>query len=266
MIVYTRGDVVRLSGSLMKNQWLTIKAAANLLLQDHPQGIIIDCAELGHVSEDGAMTFLDAMKDITAAGSRIVVANLPEAVMNELKSIPGIRSQLPIASSIEEARASLDLLSNENTASLARIGKENPIIIPIIKGFDTEFSLSIAGRIAKDTKQKVVLIYLMEVARNLPLGTPLPEQEKAANDALNDAGKLASLANLSVIRYVERVRHMEEGLLNVLHHYDASYILLSLNSTIVTDDPLLTLVNLLMLRAPCNLIIGKRNPGENVNS
>jgi anti-anti-sigma regulatory factor len=264
MIVYTRGDVVRLSGSLMKNQWLTIKAAANLLLQDHPQGIIIDCAELGHVSEDGAMTFLDAMKDITAAGSRIVVVNLPDAVLNELKSIPGIRSQLPISSSIEEARASLDLMSDNQANSSSRAGMENPIIIPLIKGFDTEFSLLIAERIAKDTKQKVILIYLMEVARTLPLGAPLPEQEKAANEALNDAGKMAAKSNLTVGRYVERVRHMEEGLLNVLQHYDASYVLVSLNTTIMVDDPILTLVNLLIQRAPCNLIIGKRKHEENV--
>src|SRR5215470_1559686 len=109
MIVTSSDDVVRLSGALVKNQWLTIKAAANLLLQSHPQGIIIDCGELTHVSEDGAKTFLDAIKDIQAAGARMVVCNLPPEVLQVIRSVPGVRSQLPIANSVDEARASLRL-------------------------------------------------------------------------------------------------------------------------------------------------------------
>ena len=101
MIIETKDDVVRLSGSLHKNQWLTIKAAANLLLQQHPEGIIVDCARLEEISEDGAKTFLEAMRDIEAARSRIIVANLPEKVLAVLKSVPGVRSQLPIAESVE---------------------------------------------------------------------------------------------------------------------------------------------------------------------
>src|SRR2546423_14889910 len=107
MIITSKDDVVQLAGSLHKNQWLTIKAAANLLLRDHPRGIIIDCEELTDVSEDGAKTFMEAMKDIQGAGSRIVVCNLPENVLRVVKSTPGIRSQLPLATSKEEARASL---------------------------------------------------------------------------------------------------------------------------------------------------------------
>src|SRR5260221_6268820 len=109
MIVTTRGDMVGLSGALVKNQWMTIKAAANLLLKEHPEGIIIDCSELDNVSEEGAKTFLDAMRDIQAAGARIVVCSLPENVMQVLRTVRTVRSQLPIASCLEEARASLRL-------------------------------------------------------------------------------------------------------------------------------------------------------------
>src|SRR5437868_14974282 len=101
MIIETKDDVVRLSGSLTKNQWLTIKAAANLLLHDHPQGIIIDCAHLENISEDGAKTFLEAMRDIEAAKARIVVANLPQSLLSICRMVPGVRSQLPIADSVE---------------------------------------------------------------------------------------------------------------------------------------------------------------------
>ena len=90
MIINSKDDVLSLSGSLHKNQWMTIKAAANLLLQDHPQGIIIDCAELEDISEGGAKTFLDAMRDIEAAHTHIMVANLPQNVLGVCKTIPGV--------------------------------------------------------------------------------------------------------------------------------------------------------------------------------
>src|SRR5207249_2012314 len=80
MIIETKDDVVQLSGSLHKNQWMTIKAAVNLLLHEHPQGIIVDCAHLETISEDGAKTFLEAMRDIEAAKSRIVFASLPDHI------------------------------------------------------------------------------------------------------------------------------------------------------------------------------------------
>ena len=53
MIIEQKDDVVRLSGSLTRNQWMTIKAAANLLLTNHPEGIIVDCSHLESISEDG---------------------------------------------------------------------------------------------------------------------------------------------------------------------------------------------------------------------
>ena len=60
MIIETKNDVVRLSGALKKNQWLTIRAATDLLLKDHPEGIIIDCEHLTEISSEGAKTFLSS--------------------------------------------------------------------------------------------------------------------------------------------------------------------------------------------------------------
>src|SRR5947209_19925430 len=107
MIIETKDDVVRLSGSLARNQWMTIKAAANLLLTNHPEGIIVDCSHLEGISEDGAKTFLEATRDIEATKSPILVVSLPQQVLAVCKTVPGVRSQLPIADTIEEARASL---------------------------------------------------------------------------------------------------------------------------------------------------------------
>ena len=55
------------------------------------------------ISEDGAKTFLEAMRDIEAAKSRILVVSLPQQVLAVCKTVPGVRSQLPIADTIEDA-------------------------------------------------------------------------------------------------------------------------------------------------------------------
>jgi anti-anti-sigma regulatory factor len=258
MIVYTREDVVKLSGTLMKNQWLTIKAAANLLLQDHREGIIIDCSELGHVSEEGALTFLDAMRDITAVGARIMVANLPDAVLKVLRNVPGVRSQLPIASSVEEARASFNLALSQGDSGSEKAESINPIIIPLIEGLDIEYAMHIAGRMARESRNRVCLIYFLEVARYLPIGSPLPEAEAEANKILENAAAIAHSMNLQISRRVERVRNIEDGLLNTLAHTSASHVVYCLSAQSLDDEAALTLVNVLLQRSPCEVIIGRQ--------
>src|SRR5690348_15265981 len=112
MIIETREDVVILEGSLDKNLWPTIQAAANLLLRAHGQGIIIDCAGLTACTPAGALTLRDAIDYIERYDARIVVCSLPEHILATLRTIPGLRSKLPTTATVEEARASLSLPRN----------------------------------------------------------------------------------------------------------------------------------------------------------
>jgi anti-anti-sigma regulatory factor len=258
MIVATRDDIVRLSGALVKNQWLTIKAAANLLLREHPEGIIIDCGGLTHVSEEGTKTFLEAMRDIKAAGARILVANLPDEVMQVIRSVPGVRSQLPIASSVEEARASLRLGGVPVEAE--RATPEGGILIPLLEKLDVEYALLVAARIHRDLHLPVTLACPLVVARNLPIGAPLPEEETAANKALEQAALAARKLNMPVSRHVERVRDAEEGLLQMIRHFKVSHVIVSAYADRLRDESFMKLMDLLFQRAPCNVLIGRRAP------
>lgn len=112
MIIEARDDVVTLEGSLVTNQWSAIQAPANLLLRFHPNGILIDAGGITRCTEDGARTFLDAMDYIERHRARIVVCHPPPEVQETLKNIPNLRSQLAIAATCEEGRASLDMASS----------------------------------------------------------------------------------------------------------------------------------------------------------
>src|SRR6476469_754974 len=144
MIIEQKDDVVRLSGSLTRNQWMTIKAAANLLLTNHPEGIIVDCSHLEGISEDGAKTFLEAMRDIEAAKSRILVVSLPQQVLAVCKTVPGVRSQLPIADTIEDARASLRMANRQGMMKEKQNGgdptkRSLTILVPIVANMELNY-------------------------------------------------------------------------------------------------------------------------------
>lgn len=262
MIVYTHEDLVRLSGSLVKNQWLTIKAAANLLLRDHPQGIVIDCSELTQVSEEGAKTFLEAMRDIQHAGSRMIVANLPDDVLRVIRAVPGVRSQLPIASSIEEARASLKLAATAPGPTAAHASPGPGVLVPLFDTMDLEYAVTTAGRLARADHLSLHLVALLVVARNLPVGTPLPEQETAANQQLETAGALARKFGVPVARHMERVRDIDEGLLHLLKQYNASHVVVAAQAARANDEPFVNLVEALLHRAPCNVLVCRRAPSD----
>lgn len=264
MIIETKEDVVRLSGSLMKNQWLTIKAAANLLLQNHPQGIIIDCAHLETVSEDGAKTFLEAMRDIEAARARIVVANLPENVLGVCMKVPGVRSQLPIADSVEAARASLRMHNRPSIPTPSDAPRRGQVIlVPLVGDLDLTYGAHLAGRLAQGTQNEVRLIYFLEVERTLPLNAPLLEKEQDAQDSLKRAMQYARRLNVPMQEYVERVREPQDAIVTAIKTYNVDLVVLGATSEPVGEDGhevFHQLVDSLLHRAPCEVVIGRLKP------
>jgi anti-anti-sigma regulatory factor len=261
MIIETRGDVVRLSGTLHKNQWLTIRAAAGMLLQEHPQGIIVDCSQLQDISEEGAKTFLEAMRDIEAAKTRIIVVNLPENVLRVLKTVPGVRSQLPIASSIEEARASLGM---HRPTAIAQ-GAPAPagvsvILVLLLSGVDLSYGADLAARLARAGRAEIRLTYLLEVTRTLPLNAPLVEQEKEAQESLARAMQYIRQYNLNAISHVERVRDAVDGALATIKLHRATQVVVGASSHSGEHgdhDRFDEVVDALLHRATCEVIVGR---------
>lgn len=253
MIVYTHDDIILISGALIKNQWPTIKAAANLLLQEFPEGIIIDCAELARVSDEGAQTFLDAMHDIQSARARIIVCNLPESVTTELSKVPGVRSQLPVADSIDEARASL---RSGFEAPIATV--ERGVLVPVLDDTDTEDSIEAASQLARSLRLPLTLVYLIEVDRNKPLGAPLPDREAEAARALGVAVAAARKQGVRFACQVHRVRDAQEGVLHAVTSHDAAYVALSASLEKFNQERFLNLVRILFNRAPCHVLIARK--------
>ena len=109
MIIEAKEDTLYLSGAFNENHWPTLEGAVRYLLKNHPRGIIVECSEMTAMTEGGVRTFLEVLRDAMKQGWRVLFVNVPEIVSGQIKVTPGLRSQLPIAGSIEEARRSLEV-------------------------------------------------------------------------------------------------------------------------------------------------------------
>ena len=252
MIVYTRDDTVRLSGALTRNQWPTIKAAARVLMKEHPEGILIDAGELTTVTQDGARTFLDAARDIESAGARMVVCNLPPTALEVVKSVPGVRSQLAYSMSVDAARGSLrsaGMCSHELPA--------NAVIVPLLPGVDLRRAVELAVVVGRSRGLAVGMLGLITVPRELPVGSPMPAQESELQSLLAESTAMAVAHGAHCAVHISRVRDSGEGLLSALSDRKASVVVLALGERHAEQDLLSEVANELLRKAPCEVLISR---------
>ena len=237
MIVESYEDVIVLSGALSSNFWETIHTAFSLILKRHPSGVIIDCSGITECSKEGAKTFIEAMEYIEEHDARILVANVPNPVLEVLKSVPEVRSQLPITSSVEEARRSLNLelpVATDKKRSSALL----PVILVCLQGAISDiYLLSVAREMADAIRGKLCLVYPIIVPRDLPLQSPLPENEELAAKTLAKAKKILEESSaFSYTSRIERAREIYGAIQSALEELDAYQILISFPDHLEVHD------------------------------
>lgn len=262
MIIEAREDVVKLEGSLDKNLWPTIQAAANLLLRHHVEGIIVDGSGLTGCSPEGAKTFRDAMDYIERYRARIVVCALPENVMECTRAVPGVRSRLPVTATLEEARASLKLSGPGGVRAVAGSNAPQNILVPLLRSDSPIAASALACRLAKadpTQKSRLHLAYILEVPRHLPLAAPLPEEEAAAAQTLDAAANAARGQGVTAEPLVTRARDAGEEIVRQAEILSASQIVLAYLPSGDPSDTLMERVTRTVLdRAPCEVVLNKQ--------
>ena len=259
MIIEARDDVVQLEGTLDRNLWPMIQAAANLLLRQHPQGIIVDAALLAACTMEGAQTFRDAMNYIERYRARIVVSAISEDVMEVLRAVPGIRSRLPIAPTVDDARASLRLALPGAASGRSRRPLQD-ILVPLLRADTLETSTRLACRLARADGQiaRLHLAYILEVPRQMPLAAPLPAEEAVAAGVLNAAQAWVIKEGLKAVPHVVRARDAGEEIVHQAQLLSASIIVLSRCPSSGDEDDFMTdILRTVLDRAPCEVILNK---------
>ena len=205
MIIHVKGDVIALKGSLAENQWPALRSAVSLLLKKHPSGVIVEGGDLTDISDVGTHTFIDASEYLQAQNARVVFAGLSQHIQERMSRIPGARSQMPLAASVEEARASLAV---GDIGTLPESARRPVILVPLLGAWHQaiEYAAMHSGR-----KAEIHLLYVIEVPRSLPLGVPLPDQEHEALRILSQAEQAMGRSGVTVRRMITRARAGIEG-------------------------------------------------------
>lgn len=261
MIVESYEDVIILSGALRSNFWDTIHTAISLTLKRHPTGVIIDCSGLTEATPEGAQTFRDAMEFITNfEDARVIVAAVPPKVMEVLKTVPEVRSQLAVAASVEDARRSLDLLAHDEDHAKPkprRVENATKLLVCLYTGTSVKednAAMSVASKMADSGPTEVHLVCLLLVPRHLPLQSPLQQQEESAADAVDRAEKFFQARDVVHHAKVERARDVASGLQEVLSEIDAPTIVLPLIHDPLKKEENLSLVSSVMAKIEQELV------------
>lgn len=267
MIVESYEDVVILSGTLRSNFWETIHTAISLTLKRHPTGVIIDCSGITELTSQGAETFQDVIRFVKDHDrARIVLAAVKPEVMEVLRHVPDVRSQLPVVASVEEARKSLDLLvEDEDHGKKKRKDPTKPFdrqIVAVISGDESDEQMfRVTEELVDTMPAKVVLLCPVVIPRELPLTAPMPKQEELAVKAL-ELGKerMAKRGTACEVR-LERTRDIPSILQEVSNEVDAAHVIVGLASDLKGDEEYLKVLKSVIERVKKPLVIA-RGPRE----
>lgn len=227
MIVEYYDDVIILTGALRSNFWETIHTAISLTLKKNPAGVIIDCSGITECTEQGADTFIDVMGYIGKHDARILVAAVPDHVYAVLKSVPEVRSQLPIVGSVEEARKSLEAMPLQDKKKNGK-GILNKMLVCLSGQPSDKFLTTVCEKVAQKRGAKLYFVYPIIVPRELPLQASMPDQEEEAKRAFEKVNE--QMQNSSVIyeSKIERARDVTGVIILGLDEIENAQVYISL--------------------------------------
>jgi anti-anti-sigma regulatory factor len=258
VIVESYEDVIVLSGALRSNFWETIHTAISLTLKRHASGVIIDCSGITEVTHAGADTFVDIMRFIHEHDARIIVAAVPPHVMDVLKAVPEVRSQLAVSDSVEAARKSLDLLVEEEQPGKKRQGPQvatNQKLLVALLGETTDpDALELVSEIADTVLAEVHIVYIILVPRDQPVQAPLPEKEQVAVAGIEKAKKYLSGRKVAYSARVERGRDVASAINAVLEEIEASHVVVPLSNQAQALEDSGRLVKTILMRVPKTVV------------
>ncbi|MGE5577717.1 MAG: universal stress protein [Syntrophothermus sp.] len=135
------------------------------------------------------------------------------------------------------------------------------ILVPTTGALYSKRAVELAARLGSEQKAEIVLTHVIEVPFVLPLNAPLPDAERQAREALDEAAALVALHDLPVQTRIQRARSAGAGIVQAAGDVDAEMIVISIRPRGGDNqDAIGATANWLLRRTPCELIID-RVPG-----
>lgn len=136
------------------------------------------------------------------------------------------------------------------------------ILVPTRGAEHDERAVELACRLGQEQKSQIVLAYVLEIPLTLSLGTPLPEEEQRASQAMQRSVEIVKLHNLEVIPKVERDREAGRGILRTARDLDVDLVVIGMNpARSHFADPLGRTTETLLRKANFEVIVDKHPAG-----
>lgn len=136
------------------------------------------------------------------------------------------------------------------------------ILVPTRGAEHDERAVELACRLGQEQKSQIVLAYVLEIPLTLSLGTPLPEEEQRASQAMQRSVEIVKLHNLEVVPKVERDREAGRGILRTARDLDVDLVVIGMNpARSHFADPLGRTTETLLRKANFEVIVDKHPAG-----
>lgn len=182
------------------------------------------------------------MSSVVLAPQGIAVAVVFTAAMVTVM-VWMFRVPRPVSAEVAKARRSLDA---------ARL-----ILVATIKTDYAERAVELACRLAQEQRAEILLVYVIEVPRTLPLSAPLEQAEEEAKAALATAKAVVALHNLPVSALVQRAREAGDGLITAAKDHRADLMVVGIGPHRGGRHLWGGTSETLLHRAPCEVIFDK---------
>jgi len=137
------------------------------------------------------------------------------------------------------------------------------ILVPTSGRPYSERGIELACRLGAEHQAEIVLTYVIEIPRTLPLDAPMPEAEEKANQALNRGKEIVELHHLPPVLLIERAREAGEGIVRAAKDNQADVIVLGMRTDIRGAQSLWgRTTDILLRKAPCEVILDKLPEGS----
>jgi basic amino acid/polyamine antiporter, APA family len=138
------------------------------------------------------------------------------------------------------------------------------ILVPIVPGRPSDDALDLACRLAAERRATIVALSVVEVPLELPLDTELPDEERRANDELDEAIAVGETYGVKVVGRLVRGRNASTEIVREAGRRGAEIIVLGSPRKSLVDrrrGVFGTTVDRVLRKAPCRVMIAASSSG-----
>lgn len=240
----------------------TVQARAALLQRFDPAPLLRKCPTPGLIIEPQRRAIFHGWGDIVAQSypdAKIVRPTRGSEALGAIYGYLVLRSLTagPLASRLSANQSQTVEASERTVRELDRI------IVPVDETVASGRAVSLAARLGDNQNAELVLLHVVTVHRSRALDDPPPEAVERAEEALEMGSAIAARHQVRWRTRIIYQRSLVEGIVRVATDEEADLIVIA-NPVTETEggSPMANIIEELLKRAPCEVLVDRSDPVE----